>query len=238
MLQIAVCDPSRTHRAAFCAALERLFFDTTEYAFSCFSSGEELLSVRTGGAFFQLVFLEIHLGGSLSGLETAARLRCLFPETDLIFLTDAAEYLTEGYRYHAFDFLVKPVSLARLQDVVGRYLEERRQRPADFLNVRIQRCTVQLPLAQIYYLESQRRKIVAHMWESNVEFYDRLDHLEELLAPSGFLRCHQSYLLNPRYIRQLNGTCAVLADGSRLPVSRNCFRKLKDPACPQGRFAE
>lgn len=227
MLQIAVCDPNISHRTAFCDTLAKLLFDAAEYSFSCFGSAEKLLEKQEPSAFFQLIFMEVHLSGQINGLEAAGRIKYLSPDTDIIFLTDAAEYIAEGYRYHAFDFLIKPVPLARLQDVVGRYLSERRKRPADFLNVSIQRCSVQLPLFQIYYLESQLRKIIAHMWENTTEFYERLDHLEELLSGSGFIRCHQSYLVNSRHIRQLNSSAVVLADGTELPVSRTYFKKLK-----------
>ena len=136
MLQIAICDPNILHRNAFCDTLAKLLFDAADYSFSCFGNAEDLLA-RQDAAFFQLVFLEIHLDGPMNGLEAADRIRSLSPDTDIIFLTDAAEYVTEGYRYHAFDFLIKPVPLARLQDVVSRYLSERRKRPADFLNVTI-----------------------------------------------------------------------------------------------------
>ncbi len=226
MLQIAICDPNILHRNAFCDTLAKLLFDAADYSFSCFGNAEDLLA-RQDAAFFQLVFLEIHLDGPMNGLEAADRIRSLSPDTDIIFLTDAAEYVTEGYRYHAFDFLIKPVPLARLQDVVSRYLSERRKRPADFLNVTIQRCSIQLPLYQIYYLESQLRKIIAHTWENTMEFYERLDHLETLLCDSGFVRCHQSYLVNSRHIRQLSTGAIVLADGTKLPVSRTYFKRLK-----------
>lgn len=225
MLHIAVCDPNTSHRAALCDAMEKLLFDGADYRFTCFSSGEALLEARGDG--FQLVFLEIHLEGTLNGLQTAEQLRYRGPGTDIIFLTGAAEYIGAGYRYHAFDFLIKPVSMARLQETVGRYLEERLRRPADFLNVSIQRRSVQLPLHQIFYLESQRRKIVAHMGAEQVEFYGRLDQLEELLAPSGFIRCHQSYLVNLQYIRQLDSTSLTLPQGVSLPVSRPYLKRLR-----------
>ena len=228
MLQIAVCDLYIFHRVIFCVFLSKLLFDSGDYHLTCFSSGRKLLALEKQTSLFHLVFLEIHFPDGMSGLETAGQLRYLSPDTDIIFLTDAAEYVTEGYRYHAFDFLIKPVSLARLQDVIGRYLNERWKRPADFLNVTVQRCSIQLPLSHIFYLESFRRKIIAHMWEETTEFYEKLDHLEELLADSGFIRCHQSYLVNSRHLRQLGGSTVLLSDGTSLPVSRTHYKHLKN----------
>ena len=78
----------------------------------------------------------------------------------------------------------------------------------------------------------KRRKVVAHMADDRVEFYGRLDALEELLASSGFLRCHQSYLVNKRYIRQLDGTSLTLANGVALPVSRPHLKDLRTALQP------
>src|SRR5699024_6898162 len=108
VLHIAVCDPNAGHRAALCDALAKLLFDTVDYRFACFAGGEELLAALEGGAACQLVFLEVRLGGALNGLETAGLLRYRAPQADIIFLTRLAEHIGDGYRYHAFDFLIKP----------------------------------------------------------------------------------------------------------------------------------
>ena len=52
--------------------------------------------------------------------------------------------------------------------------------------------------------------------------------LEELLADSGFIRCHQSYLVNSRHLRQLGGSTVLLSDGTSLPVSRTYYKHLKN----------
>lgn len=227
MLSIAICDPNEAHRAALEDALAKLLFDTVEFHFSCFSSGEALLAAAKGATRFQLLFLEIHLPG-INGLETAGQIRAFSPEMDIIFITAAAEYGIVGYRYHAFDFLIKPVSLSSLQEVIERYLEERMQRPADFLRVEIHRNSVRIPLRQILYLESSRRKILAHMWEDTTEFYGKLDHLDQILKDSGFIRCHQSFLLNSRYIRQLSSTTVQMANQTELPVSRTYLHSVRE----------
>ena len=227
MLQIAVCDPNISHRKTFCDILSKLLFDSGDYHLTCFSSVRKLLALEKQTSLFHLVFLEIHFPDGMSGLETAGQLRYLSPDTDIIFLTDAAEYVTEGYRYHAFDFLIKPVSLARLQDVIGRYLNERWKRPADFLNVTVQRCSIQLPLSHIFYLESFRRKIIAHMWEETTEFYEKLDHLEKHL-PDHFLRCHKSFLVNMDRIRNFEKHRLELESGRIVDVSRSRLKEARE----------
>ena len=66
------------------------------------------------------------------------------------------------------------------------------------------------------------------MVESPLAFYGRLDPLEQALAGAGFLRCHQSYLVNRRHIRRLEGNRLSLANGMELPVSRTYLRGLRE----------
>ena len=51
--------------------------------------------------------------------------------------------------------------------------------------------------------------------------------LEERLKDIGFLRCHQSYLVNSRKILELNGADLVLIGKERVPVSKKYRGKLK-----------
>ncbi len=46
---------------------------------------------------------------------------------------------------------------------------------------------------------------------------------EELLRDYGFIRCHQSHLVNRKYIKSLlkeDGGCLLLEDGHKIPVSQ------------------
>jgi two-component system LytT family response regulator len=51
-----------------------------------------------------------------------------------------------------------------------------------------------------------------------------MKHFEDILAPLGFIRPHQSYIINAKFIEQYNkrdGGFLVLTDGTSIPVSRH-----------------
>lgn len=51
-----------------------------------------------------------------------------------------------------------------------------------------------------------------------------MKYFEDLLIPNGFLRPHQSYIVNTKYIEQYNkkdGGSLLMSDGSSIPVSRH-----------------
>jgi len=67
-----------------------------------------------------LVFLDIHMPGR-SGLEVAASLQA--PRPKIIFCTAFDQYAIEAFELHAVDYLLKPVSRARLAQSVDRVRE-------------------------------------------------------------------------------------------------------------------
>ena len=49
-------------------------------------------------------------------------------------------------------------------------------------------------------------------------------YFEDILTPMGFIRPHQSYIINSKYIQQYSkkdGGFLIMIDGSSIPVSRN-----------------
>jgi sigma-B regulation protein RsbU (phosphoserine phosphatase) len=64
-----------------------------------------------------LIFLDIEMPGR-TGLEVAASLRP--PRPQIIFCTAFDQYAIRAFEHHAIDYLLKPVTRARLADAVGR----------------------------------------------------------------------------------------------------------------------
>lgn len=65
------------------------------------------------------VFLDIEMPG-ISGLEIAKQLRGLSVSTSIVFLTAHPEHALESYEYAAIDYLLKPVSIERLEQAIRR----------------------------------------------------------------------------------------------------------------------
>ena len=64
-----------------------------------------------------LVFLEISLG-SFSGLELAREMTLLHPRTNICFLTGQADYVGEAWQLHATDYVLKPLTEAKLRNTL------------------------------------------------------------------------------------------------------------------------
>ena len=54
-----------------------------------------------------------------------------------------------------------------------------------------------------------------------------IDKLENMLEGKGFLRCHQSFLVNCAYIRTLRTSQVELMGGTQIPVSKHRIKEVR-----------
>ena len=60
-----------------------------------------------------------------------------------------------------------------------------------------------IEVEKIKYIESNKRVIIIYEEDLKRRIYGKLDEIEEMLS-SNFVRCHQSYIVNLEYVRELN----------------------------------
>ena len=94
------------------------------------------------------------------------------------------------------------------------------------LSLKSKRGTDSIKLEKIRYVMSDKRKLIVCLEDSELTYYCKLDDVEESLGES-FLRCHQSYLVNMKKIKQFVEDGLVLEDNSFIPVSRKKYYAAK-----------
>lgn len=77
------------------------------------------------------------------------------------------------------------------------------------------------------YVESNLHKLTFFIVEEGIipyTMYETLNHISGMFARD-FVRIHQSYLVNLRFVRKITGNNLLLSNNLTLPVARS---KLKD----------
>ena len=192
----------------------------------------------------ELLFLDIQMP-KLDGFEV---LDLLDPKPKVVFVTAYDEYAIRAFEVRAIDYLLKPFSAARFAEVVAHAEEMVRRserqplaglsaavakKPLQRIAVRIGGLIEILPVQRIDYFEAQDDYIqIATRGEKHLK-QQTLSELEQLLDPSRFVRIHRSYILNLDSLAKIepyakDSRVAVLKDGSRIPVSRAGYERLKE----------
>lgn len=192
-----------------------------------------------------LVLMDIQMPGG-NGFELAEQVHKLYPNIIFVFLTGHADFALDGYDYGPVDFLVKPVDPKRFAKAVERIRERMEQRldqqPKNHLSLRDGRggCKI-LAVEDVAYVERADRKVwVVCRDGDRVAVGQSIQELEDIFAPFGFFRCHQSYLVPQKDICAIRRTpfgqnyCLELIGGSELAISRKKYYELRDILKQQG----
>lgn len=189
MLRIALCDDEQEARDSLRFQLEKTMYEGDEDIVYEFTSGETALRwLKNHPGEVDLLFLDVEMK-AMTGMETAEGIRQFDKELLIVFVTGYSEYVFDGYRTGALDYVLKPVSLERVRQVLNRAREilyEKRTKNFVFQN---QEGTFRLPLDQILYFYSDRRQVGVVTENKEYLFYGKLSETEEK-ADSRFVRVH------------------------------------------------
>lgn len=217
MIQISLCDDEAKQRTSLRKIIERtLDLKGLSYQLSEFESGEALLA-HLSSASPDILFLDIEMG-QLNGMETARLLRKQAAETVLIFVTSHPDYVFQGYEVKALNYLLKPCKEAKIIDVLDAALAELVIGSAQTYLFTHKGTQKRLPLQDICYFWSERRKIHVQTNNQAFVFYGKLNDVENEL-PDYFIRIHNRYLVNLHFVQEVSSDIVLCAD-QPLPLSR------------------
>lgn len=218
MLRIAICDDETEAREALRFQLEKALMEQTEEIVYEFSSGTNAVSwLRKHPGEVDLLFLDVEME-PVDGMEAARQIREFDGNIMIVFLTGYTDYVFEGYRVGALDYMLKPVTVQRLMELLHRVrvrLEQEESRTFSFKNAD---GTWRFSLAEILYFYSDRRKVMLVTKDKEYSFYARLDEIEDKLGEQ-FVRIHQRFLVNPDRVDYLGGDSVTVGE-QELPCSR------------------
>jgi len=191
----------------------------------------------------QAVFLDIEMP-KLDGFEV---LELLDPSIAVVFVTAYDSHAVRAFEVHAVDYVLKPYRTERLREALSRARDRVRDRPDPALLARAARPTGEharrvvvrdgahvrvIPVERLDYAQAQDDYVALRTEGKTYLKTQTLASLETSLDPSAFVRVHRSFLVRLDRIRSLepygkNDHVAVLADGTRVPVSRDGYARLR-----------
>lgn len=186
-----------------------------------FKSGEEFLD--TAIEEYRIIFMDIELEGSLSGVEAAKKLREMGHDTPLVFLTAYKDYALTGYKVGAIDYILKPVTAEAVGECMKRVFQS--ASGGCFL-IRDKDSMVKIPYDKILYFESFDHYIEIITDQGRCRQIITLKKLKGIL-PIQFVQCHRTLLINIRRLERIDGRNATMANGVSLPISRTYLEQVR-----------
>ena len=203
----------------------------------------QALNAAEGKVLYQqhgpdLIFLDIEMPGAngFQFLESIQPVRA-----EVIFVTAYDQYAIQAIRFAALDYLLKPVSpkdltaaVAKVQEkILARLGNQQLQLLLENLRNPQQQPKIALPSAdrvdfvepeQIVRCQSDNNYTLIFLADgSKILVTKNLREFSTMLEVYGFIRTHQSHLVNRKYVRSLlkrDGDSLLLTDGTVIPIAQ------------------
>lgn len=236
LIQIAVCDDSKTELALLKKMLE--YYDEMHRLYSLkvafFSDGDQLMQALKSGERFDIFLLDVMMP-TVDGITLGRQLREKMSGGEIIYITASEHYALEAFRVHAVNYLLKPLDhkelFSALDDVIGRLFVQTRYKEQFVMKTR--EGVRRMALDSITHVENAGRALRIFLIDGSVlesvvsqKTFD--EQVEPLLRDPMFLRTHKSYVANMRYVRTLTDKELYIADDYAIPVSRRNYATVYD----------
>lgn len=237
MIEIAICDDNEKDRnkiRSFVA--EYMGKKKLSHSICTFKTGKELLESNHA---FHIVFMDIVMGDGMNGILTGEKFRFINRKTIIIYTASYHHYIEQAMnRVHAFAYLDKPVikdkMILQLDEALHIMKEEREQKQAVTFEVieiaeghHIETRIKEFDIDDIYYFEYVNRKIMIRTVKGDFYFADQMKNVVHKMSGYAFESCHQSYLINLKYVIKVKGYDLYLKNGEKLPVSQKKSAKFR-----------
>ncbi len=212
MLNILICDDEKPFLDRLANKIT-VYLENREIPFqmAAFCSGEELLK-HNEDRLFDIAFLDISMN-AVSGMDAAEYLRDRNRKICIVFVTGYMDYVLEGYKVGAFRYLVKESLEISFEECLEAVLKK-------FHIDTDEICLVESRGHKLLFLAVDGKHVIGTMNR-------KLTDVEGLLGGHGFLRVHQSYMVNMKYIVNIASYRLELEPDIILHVPRNRYPYVK-----------
>ncbi len=214
-MKIAICEDE----AYTIDILKTLISDYMEeknisYQLNAFMTGAEFFSSTED---YDLYLLDYNLPDA-TGMEIAERIRLTNKRAVIIFITAYSEYVFKSFEVNTFRYLLKPIEKETLFKALDDFLISFDQ----YLRVEIPMPsgTIFVSLPEIMYIESSGRYTTVRCNNTSYTSQKALSAFVSEINSFRFFRTHRTFLVNMKYIAEIDGHIITLINGEKIEISR------------------
>ncbi len=182
-------------------------FKTKEYI-----CGTDLLDDLNRGLRFDVIFLDVDFE------NVAKKIRELDRDVMLVFMSDLCNHVFNAFEMNALQYLLKPINSCLFFNTLKRAFELWHEKKRVFV-AKYKQQIKQILLKNIVYIECYNRHILLQTVTDQMESYQTFRETAEKLIPLGFIRVHQSFLVNLIHIKEIGQNEIIGTNGIIIPVS-------------------
>ena len=210
-INIAICDDDKNYINEIIQYLNNCSWKrNNSFVYHTFYCGEALLESKQ---YFDFIILDIEMD-KVSGIEVKEIFYNRNNQSRIIFLTNYEEYMSDSFEKNVYGYISKDV-LHKMDIPLNKIFKE-------LLEHRLIKISEDIiDLYEVYYVKADGPYINIHTNGSYEVYRMTLKDFANKIHNSNFIRIHKSYLINMRYINEINNKFLILDNDERLPISKS-----------------
>lgn len=230
MINIIICDDEELFARDLEKKINEIHLEE-EYSISVYTTASKLQENILNGHKCDILFIDIELEQDIKGTDVVVRLKEIYPDMLVIYVSSHDTYYTAMVQAESFRFLKKPLEKESISNVLDTAINRlKKQESAYKYTYKFDREIHIVDLKEIAYIYSENKKIYLH-FKSGEEtfFYSKLDIVEQEVGQicDMFIRISKSYIINFSSMHKFGIDKVCVKDNKGL-LELSIGRKYKD----------
>ena len=224
-MNILICDDDKKDTERLKSLIER--YDDQKHIgidMFCYECGASLISAMAA-IVPDIIFLDINME-MMDGLTLAGKIREIYEDVPIVFVTAFINYALDGYKVRASGFLVKDDLDKTFPECMDDICRQIHRKTKHMLFTCVEG-DVDIKLSEIVYIETTGHKSIIHLGSRDYHLYESMDDMERKLKAYGFLRVHQSFMVGIRHIRTINNYILTLDTGYEIKIPKARYKQVR-----------
>jgi DNA-binding LytR/AlgR family response regulator len=217
MLRIAIVEDDKNYVDKLKSLLSRYESESnTKLHITVFDDGEDI--AINYKPLFDIILMDIEMR-FMDGMTAATKIRESDSEVIMIFITNMPQFVIQGYKVDALDYVLKPINYFELSQRIDRAVRRLSRRVKKYITIPVGNGIQKIDISSLYYIEIQNHDAIFHTTEGIYTTREPLKSLERTLESEYFYRCHRSFMVNLAHVESVQGNEAYIGDHV-IPLSR------------------
>ena len=213
-MKLAICDDEKTIRESLAAMLREYFLShNLNCAVDLFATGESFVKVNGD---YDLVFMDYQLTDG-NGIDFAKRVRRENDRIFIIFSTSFQEHVFESFSLDTFRYLLKPIKKETVFEALDAFVKVYQTNRKIIINGTDRDLYVDADA--VMYIEADRKYTIVRTTEGAYKSSRRISKYEAEINNPHFYRTHRSYIVNMKYITEIEKKTITLTNGEKIVIS-------------------
>jgi DNA-binding LytR/AlgR family response regulator len=228
MTKIAIVDDDKIFLNKLFAIVNESFIELKEII----TFDDSMLFFNNPDKFsFDLIFLDIDMPG-INGFDIAENLNMIKIGVAIIFVSSKEHLVFDSFKYKPFRFVRKSNLDKDLHNAILDYEDKIRNDRKTYL-LKTNEVEKAIALQDIEYFESVKHDVfvqtISHRFKlkRSKDEVKSIKAIHEMLADSGFIRVHKSFLVNFKFIYAIKRNQVILKDNTIIDMNPHNASEIK-----------